>query len=210
MVICIGREFGSGGHDVGKILAEKLNIPYYDKKLIDSTEGIGLKREELEKADEKRSSSIFPVPQYGITERRLSGMTINDIVYQLQCEWISEEAAKEDCVVVGRCADRVLDAIGIPYISIFISGTLEFRVEREMNDHGYSEKEAMNIVTKADKHRRQYYNYYTDCTWGAPSNYDICISTSTYGIEGAADILYNMIKDDFRNPDSAYVKRSKR
>ncbi len=210
MVICIGREFASGGHDVGFKLAEMLDIPYYDKKILDDMEGLGLDRDLLERADESRASGLFRTPYFGVTESRLKGMNVHDIVYQVQCEWIYEQAQKGHCVMIGRSANAVLDHTGMPYVSVFISAPMEFRVQREMSDHGLTEKEAVMAITKADKQRRAYYNYYTEGSWGSAATYDICLNTGTYGIDRTAEILYNMLKDELDNKDSVYYRRSGR
>lgn len=208
MVICIGREFGSGGHDVGHELAQLLGIPYYDKKLIDDMEGLGMDRQLIEKADESKSSGLFNTPYYGVTEARLKGMNINDIVYQLQCEWICETAQKGHCVIVGRSADSVCEHAGIPYVSIFITSPYINRVEKEMADHGLSERDAASAVIKADKQRRAYYNYYTDKEWASPSSYDICINAGVYGIDNTAQFLYKLLADELDNKENIYYKRS--
>lgn len=189
MIICIAREYGSGGHDIGKRLAANLNIPYYDRKLIDAAEDIGLKRSILEKADEAKANPLLNTPQYNVSEIRFRGLSANDIVYQLQSEWIYETANKGSCVIVGRCGDYVLEQTGVPHLSIFITAPFDDRVSREMKRHQLSEKDAAALVKKMDKQRRSYYNYYTDRTWGDPHNYDLCINSTTFGIERAAKLL---------------------
>ena len=189
MIICIAREYGSGGHDIGKRLAANLNIPYYDRKLIDAAEDIGLKRSILEKADEAKANPLLNTPQYNVSEIRFRGLSANDIVYQLQSEWIYETANKGSCVIVGRCGDYVLEQTGVPHLSIFITAPFDDRVSREMKRHQLIEKDAVALVKKMDKQRRSYYNYYTDRTWGDPHNYDLCINSTTFGIERAAKLL---------------------
>ena len=195
MIICIAREYGSGGHDIGKRLAANLNIPYYDRKLIDAAEDIGLKRSILEKADEAKANPLLNTPQYNVSEIRFRGLSANDIVYQLQSEWIYETANKRSCVIVGRCGDYVLEQTGVPHLSIFITAPFDDRVSREMKRHQLSEKDAVALVKKMDKQRRSYYNYYTDRTWGDPHNYDLCINSTTFGIERAAKLLTVFVRN---------------
>ena len=195
MIICIAREYGSGGHDIGKRLAANLNIPYYDRKLIDAAEDIGLKRSILEKADEAKANPLLNTPQYNVSEIRFRGLSANDIVYQLQSEWIYETANKGSCVIVGRCGDYVLEQTGVPHLSIFITAPFDDRVSREMKRHQLSEKDAVALVKKMDKPRRSYYNYYTDRTWGDPHNYDLCINSTTFGIERAAKLLTVFVRN---------------
>ena len=195
MIICIAREYGSGGHDIGKRLAANLNIPYYDRKLIDAAEDIGLKRSILEKADEAKANPLLNTPQYHVSEIRFRGLSANDIVYQLQSEWIYETANKGSCVIVGRCGDYVLEQTGVPHLSIFITAPFDDRVSREMKRHQLSEKDAVALVKKMDKQRRSYYNYYTDRTWGDPHNYDLCINSTTFGIERAAKLLTVFVRN---------------
>ena len=207
MIICIAREYGSGGHNVARKLAEMLNIPYYDKKLIDDIQDIGLERETLEKADETRASRFFSSQKFKVTDARLQGLTANDIVFQMQCEWICKKALEGPSVIVGRCADYVLRQTGFPYVSVFITAPFDSRVDREMHKQNLEEKEAIKLVQKMDKQRQAYYDYYTEGNWGKPNAHDICINTATYGIDKAAEILYNMLKDEINSEESAYTKR---
>ena len=195
MIICIGREFGSGGHDVGKCLASNLKIPYYDRKLIDAAEDIGLNRSVLEKADEAKANPWLDAPQYKISEVRFRGLSANDIVYQLQSEWIYETAVNGPCVIVGRCADFVPEQTGVPHLSIFITAPLDARVSRVMERDRLSEKDALATVKRMDKQRKAYYNYYTDRTWGDPHNYDLCINSATFGVEKTAGLLTDFIRN---------------
>ncbi len=195
MIICIAREYGSGGHDIGRRLAANLNIPYYDRKLIDAAEDIGLKRSVLEKADETKAHPLLNTPQYHVSEVRFRGLSANDIVFQLQSEWIYETAQKGSCVIVGRCGDFVLEQTGVDHLSIFITAPFEDRVSREMQRHQLTEKDATALVKKMDKQRRSYYNYYTQRSWGDPHTYDFCINSSTFGIDQAANLLTRIIKD---------------
>ena len=195
MIICIAREYGSGGHDIGRRLAANLNIPYYDRKLIDAAEDIGLKRSVLEKADETKAHPLLNTPQYHVSEVRFRRLSANDIVFQLQSEWIYETAQKGSCVIVGRCGDFVLEQTGVDHLSIFITAPFEDRVSREMQRHQLTEKDATALVKKMDKQRRSYYNYYTQRSWGDPHTYDFCINSSTFGIDQAANLLTRIIKD---------------
>ena len=207
MIICIAREYGSGGHNVARKLAEMLNIPYYDKKLIDDIQDIGLERETLEKADETRASRFFSTQKFKVPDARLQGLTANDIVFQMQCEWICKKALEGPSVIVGRCADYVLRQTGIPYVSVFVTAPFDSRVDREMHKQNLTEKDAIRLVQKMDKQRQAYYDYYTEGNWGKPNSHDICINTATYGIDRSAEILYYMLKDDIIAETSPYTKR---
>ena len=110
-------------------------------------------------------------------------------IFKYQSEAIREIASRTSCIIVGRCADYVLEQTGVPHLSIFITAPFEDRVSREMERQNLSEKEATAQVKKMDKQRKSYYSYYTNRSWGDPHDYDLCINSSSYGIDKTADLL---------------------
>ena len=123
MIICIGREFGSGGHEIGRILAKKLGLELYDRDLIDKAAEkiVAMPKEVLEKADEKKHNPWLHQVWYDVPNQELNGMTANDTLYQAYSSIIRELAGKENCVFVGRCADYILERAELDHISLFIA-----------------------------------------------------------------------------------------
>lgn len=196
-IISIGRQFGSGGREIGKKLAEDLGIPFYDHELIlMASKESGLRPELFEQADEKTSGSMLQALAMGFS---LNGAIYqpNDYftdatLFQLQTDVIRQVAAEGSCVIVGRCADYILkEEPGLT--SVFIHAEEECRKKRIMKDNPMSEKEAADIIKKTDKRRANYYSYYTDKTWGVSSSYHLSISSSAAGIEGCVEIIKHFI-----------------
>ena len=210
MIICIGREFGSGGHEIGRILAKKLGLELYDRDLIDKAAEkiVAMPKEVLEKADEKKHNPWLHQVWYDVPNQELNGMTANDTLHQAYSSIIRELAGKENCVFVGRCADYILrdknplrifvyadilEQAELDHISLFIAAPFEWRVQRKMEQLSIDEKAATSMVRKKDKDRKAYYDYYTGRSWGRPHNYDLCINSSRLGIEVTAEKLAEMV-----------------
>lgn len=185
-ILCIGREYGSGGHEIGFRLAEKLGISYYDKEILKmACEHLG--KEFPEDDDYGIKKSIFD-RKY----KRFPGFRSNDDLFFAQSSMIEEMARKEDCIFMGRCADVVLEHADIPRISIFIGAPFDERVKHEMSCTGIDRDSAVEMVHHMDKSRKYYYNYYTGRHWGHSENYDMCINTACYGIDGTVDMIEKM------------------
>lgn len=188
-VICIGRQYGSGGHDIGQMLAERLNIPFYDKNLIElASERSGLSREMLEKGEEKKTNQWFYAGMSG-TDMSMGALPPTEITFALQKDIITEAAEKGDCIIVGRCSDVILKALDVTVLSVFIAAPMDARIERIMRKENVDEKGAGALIRKTDKRRKAYYNYNTGLDWGAPDNYDLCINSASVGAEHAVKML---------------------
>lgn len=203
LVITIGRQNGSAGIDIGMRIAEALGIPFYDKELVEmAAEKSNLSPEALKNADERATNSfLYSVASGGLSFHGLHAptpydMPINDKLFITQSQIIKEIAAKGDCVIVGRSADYVLsDVPGVDVLSVFVYGSLDYRIKRVMEARGLTEAKARDFVVKTDKKRRTYYEYYTSNDWGVMGNYDLCLNTEKLGIEGAADIVIGYVKN---------------
>lgn len=190
MIICIGREFGSGGHEIGKRLAHRLEIPFLDKNFIELAAGrCGLKKETLMEAEEKKANFWLHETYYDDLDPELRGLPANDILFQVQKDIILEQAKRGSCVVVGRCADVVARQEGIRNISLFVTAPFDRRVERKKEILGLSEKETVKLVRQCDRRRKAYYNYYGTGRWGKPDNYDFCVNTSVYAMDDIVESL---------------------
>ncbi|MCI8454700.1 MAG: cytidylate kinase-like family protein [Lachnospiraceae bacterium] len=211
LIICISWTYGSGGIDVGFKLADKLKINYYDEQIFTAV----LKRLDAEKdslrdtagytqhvKDEMNQSpanAFLPDARKSLKERmrefsRYHGLSKRDAVFFNQSDLLCEMAKKEDFIVMGRCGDRVMTNNGIPHISIYITAPFEQRVHRaiEVNE-GLTEKKAHALLKKLDRQHASYYNFYTGRSWGHANNYDLCINTASYGIDGTVEFILRMI-----------------
>lgn len=198
IIITIGRQFGSGGRTIGKKLAEKLGIAYYDKELINlASKESGICGEFFEKADEKTSGSLLKALAMGFSMNNAifqsNDYLSNESLFQIQSDVIRKVAAEQSCILVGRCADYILRE-DRDCISVFISASPEDRIKRVMGYNNISEKEAEDSIHKADKSRASYYNYYTDKNWGAAESYDLCINSSLYGLEQTTDFIQAFVE----------------
>ena len=199
LVITIGRECGSGGRLIGNRLAEKLNIKCYDKELLTlAAKKSGLCEEIFESHDEKPTSSflyslVMDSYSMGYSTSSFIDMPLNHKVFLAQFDTIKHLADTESCVIVGRCADYAL-ADWNDCFSIFVHADLDWRINRIASKHGKTPKEAKDMITKTDKSRASYYNYYTNKKWGAARSYNLCIDSSKLGIDYAIEAIIESIK----------------
>lgn len=180
-VICIGRQYGSGGHKLAHTLAERLNIPYYDKKILeDAIIKSGMNAEILHNAEERLPNPLLHTIYYDGNSNDYYGKSANEILYMAQKSMILEYAEKSDCLIVGRCADAILkENTNYTVKSIFVSAPMSYRIASTMKNDNTDEKNAAAIIRKSDKRRSAYYSYHTGKDWGKASDYDFCINTAT-------------------------------
>ena len=201
-VITIGRQYGSAGHDIGEMLAKELGFGFYDKELVElAAKKSNLAPEAVKKIDERASSSLLYSLASGSYSLKGSAgplyyeMPLNDKLFIAQSEAIKSVAQEGDCVIVGRCADYVLeDEPDVELINVFVYAPQEFRIKRVAEALGLSLKKAKESVVKTDKQRKTYYGYYTNRNWGEMSNYDLCINSEKIGIGRAAKLIANHIR----------------
>ena len=188
-VITINRMLGSNGRLIGRALADELGFAFYDRELID----IAAKKENiphdlLEKVDEKRGSQWrFPIDHELQLDSEFHFVTMNDVLFDLQRKIILEAAQKEDCVIVGRCANHILQD---NCLSVFIYAPYDYRVQTVIERTGREEKSVQKLVKKVDKERRTYYEYFTDRKWTDLSQYHLSIDSSKFD----QDTIVKMIK----------------
>ena len=198
-IITITRQYGSGGHDIGKLLSEKLGIRFYDKELISlAAKESGMSPEVFAKADEKATSSLLytlstGLYTYGNGFSAMGDLPMNDQLYILQHKIIKEKAEKENFVVVGRCADYILKEYD-NVVRLFIYADLEVRAKRAVARHDIETSRARQAVSKVDKNRANYYSFYSGQRWGAPENYDLCLNSTKLSVEQAADLIIDYLK----------------
>lgn len=194
LIINIGRQFGGGGLAVAYELGKKLDIPVYDKELIQkAAQDSGFSAELFENSDEKRRlfslSSIFTSIYTSPTENYMSDKGL----FEIQCYTIKKIAEQGSAVIVGRCSDYVLREYENT-LNVFLTSPLETRVGRISERHGISREDAESLILNKEKAREEYYNYYTFGNWGVASTYDICVDSSALGIEGTADFIIEFAK----------------
>ncbi len=195
IIITIARQYGSGGREIGELVAEKLGIALYDRELITEAANRGSLDEKVTKlADESAANSLLYTLAMGsnvlgTTMHFGYKMPLNDKLFILQSEVIKEYAKAESCVIIGRCADYVLrDEKNL--LRIFIYGDLDHRQARVAERHPELKSgQIIDVINKTDKRRSSYYNFYTGNKWGKYDNYDIAINSSTLGIEGTAKLI---------------------
>lgn len=191
IIVTIGREYGSGGKEIGEKLAKDLNIPFYDKELLTAAaQKSGICEEIFETHDEKPTNSFLYSLVVG---NYATGNTpINHKLFLAQFEAIKEIASNGSCVIIGRCADYALEE-DPDMVSVFIHGDIETRVERAIKNYGIDSKKAEDIVNKTDKKRASYYNFYSGKKWNDVNSYDLAINSSMVGVDGAVELIKNLI-----------------
>ena len=197
--IAIGRQFGSGGREVGQRVAQLLDINYFDKQLLlEASKASGINQEMFEAADE-RTPKFFP--SLWPLNLAMAGSTFigdtpmsDDSIYNAQCQVMKDIVDRKPCVIVGRTADYVLREY-CPVISVFLHAPIDDRVNRIMARGDCDTREAAEKRSdKANKLRAEYYNFYTDKLWGHADSYDLCIDSSLLGIEGTAQFIVEFVK----------------
>lgn len=199
IVIAIGREFGSGGHEIGMKLAEKLGVKCYDKELLElAAKQSGLCEELFENHDEKPTNSflyslVMDTYSLGYSANSYVDMPINHKVFLAQFDSIKKLAENESCVIVGRCADYALED-NPNAISVFISAPMEARIKRIMRRDNLTEGKAADLIKRNDKRRASYYNYYSSKKWGEAKGYDLCLDSSKLGIDGTINAILSYVE----------------
>lgn len=198
--IVIGRQFGCGGREIGKMVAQALGIAYYDSELvIETAKNSGVAKEYFEAKDEKSPS--FLSGMLSITLGFNSGAYLmsntpltDESLYGVQNSVITEIADRGPCVIVGRTADYILRN-HCQVVSVFIHASMADRVKRIIaRGDCKTEKEATLRAEKTNKMRASYYNFYTDKKWGEADTYDLCVNASVLGDKGTADLIIDYVK----------------
>ena len=195
-IITISREFGSGGRTIGRKVAERLGIPFYDKELVEQIaleSGFAEKyvEEHGEHAPGRTLFSYAFVPQ-GVPGV-MNGMSTSDFLWTVQCSVILQLAEKGPCVIVGRNADYILkDREDV--LKVYTYADMDYRADRIVRLYGESEKSPVARLQEKDKRRQVNYRHYTGRDWGDAANYDICLNTATIGIENATELIVQLYK----------------
>ena len=194
IIICVGRQFGSGGKSIATVLGRLLDIPVYDNELLTrAAQESGFSKDLFEGRDERKSlltlSNLFGGSgRFGLPENYLN----DNEIFRLQSEVIRDIAQKGSAIFIGRCSDYILRDMDT--LSVFITAPMEDRIRRVASRRGISESEASSLIPKEDRTRETYYNYYTFGNWGMAGNYDLCIDSQLLGTEGTADMIIETAK----------------
>lgn len=205
-IITIGREFGSGGREIGKVLAERLNVKCYDKELLAlAAKESGISEELFKSHDEKPTNSflyslVMDTYSMGYSTSSYMDMPINQKVFMAQYDAIKKLADAESCIIVGRCADYALKN-NPDCISVFIKADINDKIKRIMRVYNLSEDKAKDMIVKTNKKRSNYYNFYTNQKWADSRCYDLCIDSSELGIDGTIELILAYLDLKSKNKD---------
>lgn len=203
IVITIARQYGSGGRTIGEMLSQRLGIHYYDKELMKlASDDSGINEALFANADEKiKSSNLFKIA-HRVYHGELISPESDDFVstqnlFNYQAKIIKELADHESCVIVGRCADFILKDYD-NVLSVFIHAPHEYCLEQAAKKHSMPSKELEKFILKTDKHRADYYKYYTGREWTDARNYDLCLDSSKLGYERCVEEIIAYINVRFK------------
>ena len=202
IVITIARQYGSGGKTVGEMLANEVGIHYYDKELAKiASEVSGINEAMFVTADEnKKNLPLFKSSksayQGEVLPPESADFTSDDNLFNYQAKAIKELADTKSCVIIGRCADYVLKDYD-NVLSVFVHAPHDFCMEQAAKKHSMSEKDLEKLIAKIDKHRADYYKYYTGKEWTDARNYDLCLNSSKLGFERCVEEIKAYIKVRF-------------
>ncbi len=197
IVISIGRQYGSGGREIGKKLAEEFGIDFYDKEIITlAAKESGYSEEILKENDENHNGSFL----YSLVMGTYAGgdsLPLNHKLFLAQFDTIKKLATEKSCVIIGRCADYALE-YEPNCIKVFIHADFDSRVKRAIEQYGDNPDKAEETVKKTDKKRESYYNFYTGKKWGNMENYDLTINSTFSGIDGAVRVIADLVRDKMK------------
>lgn len=192
-IICISREYASGGREIGERLAKILNLPFYDRTIVDQAAvASGLSPEFIEQEEQRFRNHVLFGLSMGSHAVTPPGASLSDQVFAAQREVILKAAEQGPCVIVGRCADYILrDHPNL--FTVFISANQEYRKQRAVEQYGCQPEKVEKILHTMDKNRGRHYHYYTDRTWGDRSLYHIMVNAGTLGPDLCVELLANAV-----------------
>lgn len=197
LIINVGRQIGSGGRAVAKLLAQAFGAQFYDREILElAARESGFAPEFFEKNDEHKGflRSLFNLhaPNMGSSTFYTSDFS-QEGLFKLQSDAIRKAAEEADCVFVGRCADYVLRDNPACF-NVFITASMDFRINHVCERHGCSRDEARRMIEKGEQERASYYNYYTGKRWGHAESYHLCVDASLLGVEATARYIAQFIE----------------
>ena len=200
IIINIGRQLGSGGHDIGRMLALDFQAKYYDRELLNlAAKESGLSEKIFEQNDEKKGffRGLLNLGSPHVSSGRVYNSGVSqESLFLFQSEAIKKAANEGSCVFVGRCADYVLRNLPNT-VSVFVTASMDYRVRQIMNKRHLDEDAARKFIEQGESERATYYNYYTGKKWGAAESYDLCIDSSVLGLVETEKIIVLFIRKKF-------------
>lgn len=201
-IICIGRQYGSGGREIGEKLAKNLGVVCCDKLLIrQAAKDSGLSADIIENDEERPIGLCEVVSGNPFADSALLGATFyseKQRVFEAESKAILKIAEKGPCIIIGRCASSILRGAGYDVLSVFVYADMDDRAKRIAERNGIGIKEAIRKAEKVDRMRKKYFDFYSDTPWGEHASYDLMISSSRYGIDGTADVIGKAVADKIR------------
>ena len=201
IIINVGRQLGSRGHDIGRMLALDFQAKYYDREIMNlAAKESGFSEKFFEQNDEKKG---FLKGLFNVQTSHLSGGSLyktnfsQESLFQFQSDAIRKAAKESSCVFVGRCADYVLRDFD-NVVNIFVTASLDYRIEQIMNKQHLDHDAARKFIEQKESSRAAYYNYYTGKKWGAAESYDLCIDSSILGLMETEKLIAQFIRKRFR------------
>ena len=197
VIICVGRQLGSGGHDIARMLAMDFNAKYYDRELLNlAAKESGFSEKIFEQSDEKKG---FLRSLLNMQPTQLAGVNLyksnfsQESLFQFQSDAIRKAAEEGSCVFVGRCADYVLrDMPNV--VKVFVSASMRYRIDQLLAHRSVTPQQAKRIILQEEDRRAAYYNYYTGKKWGAAESYDLCIDSSILGLVETEELIAAFIR----------------
>ena len=197
IIICVGRQLGSGGHDIARMLAMDFNAKYYDQELLNlAAKESGFSEKIFEQSDEKKG---FLRSLLNIQPTQLAGVNLyksnfsQESLFQFQSDAIRKAAEEGSCVFVGRCADYVLRDMP-NMVKVFVTASMRYRIDQLLAHRSVTPQQAKRIILQEEERRANYYNYYTGKKWGAAESYDLCIDSSILGLVETEKLIAEFIR----------------
>lgn len=199
IIICVGRQLGSGGHDIARMLAMDFNAKYYDQELLNlAAKESGFSEKVFKQNDEKKGflKSLLNLQMPHVGGGMYSSDFSQENLFQFQSDAIRKAASEGSCVFVGRCADYVLrDFPNV--VSVFVSASMRARIDKLLAQQTVTPQQAKRLILQAEHRRAEYYNYYTGKKWGAAESYDLCINSSILGLVETEKFIADFIRKKF-------------
>ena len=200
IIICVGRQLGSGGHDIARMLALDFNAKYYDQELLNlAAKESGISEKFFEQNDERRGifRSLFHLHASHVGDNNIYNNDFSqENLFKFQSDAILKAADEGSCVFVGRCADYILRE-RTDVVSVFISASKRFRIDQIMAKQHLDVPEANKYIKQRESQRASYYNYYTGKKWGSAESYDLCIDSSVLGLQATERFIADFIRKRF-------------
>ena len=199
IIICVGRQLGSGGHDIARMLAMDFNAKYYDQELLNlAAKESGFSEKVFKQNDEKKGflKSLLNLQMPHVGGGMYSADFSQESLFQFQSDAIRKAASEGSCVFVGRCADYVLRDFP-NMVSVFVSASMRARIDKLLAQQTVTPQQAKRLILQAEHRRAEYYNYYTGKKWGAAESYDLCINSSILGLVETEKFIADFIRKKF-------------